>query len=697
MVFKKHFHTLLLMAAAFLFMWGCEPTTKTDGSETDGGTEVEGEASEWQTVTEQFADLRILRYKVPGFETLPLEQKTLLYYLYEAAMNGREMIYDQNYKHNLCIKRTLENIFQTYSGEKSGAEWEAFHTYLKRVWFSNGIHHHYSTKKMAPEFSETYFEDLVKNSDQAGFPLQDGETVEDLVAKLKPILFDPNVDPKRVNLAGDLITGSANNYYEGVTQAEVEAFYEKMIDKDDPNPISYGLNSKLVKNENGEIEEKVWKVGGMYDAALVQVANWLEKAAGAAESEKQGTALTKLVEYYRSGDLKKFDEYNIAWVQDTESDIDVINGFIEVYGDAMGYRGAFESVVQITDPEASKRIVAISAEAQWFEDNSSIMDEHKKEDVKGISARVINVVIESGDASPSTPIGINLPNANWIRAEHGSKSVNLANIVNAYDDASKSSGVLEEFAYNEEEINLAKEHGALAGNLHTDMHEVIGHASGKINPGIGTPKETLKAYASTLEEARADLVALYYITHPKLVEIGVMPTTDVGKAEFNSYIRNGLMLQLRRLELGEELEEAHMRNRQIVASWAYEKGEADKVIEKVKKDGKTYFVINDYDKLRDIFGQLLREIQRIKSEGDYEGGKALVENYGVKVDQEIHKEVLDRVEKLNIAPYSGFINPVLKPVMEGDKIVDVKIEYPSDFTEQHLFYSKNYALLPAYN
>ncbi len=699
MAFKKYFHSLLLMAATMFFFWGCEPANKPDGSDTGetDGTEVNGEDGEWQTVTEQFADLRILRYKVPGFETLPLEQKTLLYYLYEAALNGREIIYDQNYKHNLTIKRTLENIFTTYSGEKSGDEWEAFHTFLKRVWFANGIHHHYSTKKMAPEFSESYFEELVKNSDQAGFPLQDGETVDDLVAKLKPVFFDPSVDPKRVNLSGDLIASSANNYYEGLTQAEVEAYYEDKIDKDDPKPISYGLNSKLIKNENGEIVEKVWKVGGMYGAALEQVANWLEKAASVAESEKQGTALTNLVEYYRSGDLRKFDEYNIAWVEDTESDIDVINGFIEVYGDAMGYRGAFESVVQLTDPEASKRIVAISGEAQWFEDNSSIMDEHKKEDVKGISARVINVVIESGDASPSTPIGINLPNANWIRAEHGSKSVNLANIVNAYDDASKSSGVLEEFAFSEEEIKLAKDYGALAGNLHTDMHEVIGHASGKINPGIGTPKETLKAYASTLEEARADLVALYYITHPKLVEIGVMPTTDVGKAEFNSYIRNGLMLQLRRLELGEELEEAHMRNRQINASWAYERGLEDNVIEKVSKDGKTYFVINDYDKLRDIFGELLREIQRIKSEGDYEGGKALVENYGVKVDQDIHKEVLERVEKLNIAPYSGFINPVLTPVMEGDKIVDVKIEYPADFTEQHLYYSKNYSLLPAYN
>lgn len=697
----KNMNRLLMFAAVLFLAWGCESTGKTDENSGETGTETgtvdETEAGEFKFLTEQVADLRILRYQVPGFEALPLEQKELLYYLYEAALVGREIIYDQNYKHNLCIKRTMENILQTYSGDKSREDWISFHTYLKRIWFSNGVHHHYSTKKMTPDFSAEYFAELVKNSDQAGFPLSEGESVDDLVAKLKPILFDPAVDPKRVDQSGDLIANSANNYYENLTQAEVEAFYEAKIDKSDATPVSYGLNSKLIKLESGEIVEQVYKVGGMYSNSIEKIAYWLDKAAAVAENEKQGSALTKLAEYYRTGDLEMFDAYNIAWVEDTEGQIDVINGFIEVYGDAMGYRGAFESVVQLTDPEASKRIVAISEEAQWFEDNSSIMDEHKKENVKGISARVINVVIESGDASPSTPIGINLPNANWIRSEHGSKSVNLANIVNAYDAASKSSGVLEEFAYNDEEIRIAKEHGALAGNLHTDMHEVIGHASGKINEGIGTPKETLKAYASTLEEARADLVALYYITQPKLVEIGVMSTTEVGKAEFNSYIRNGMMLQLRRLELGEELEEAHMRNRQIVASWAYEKGKDENVIERLKKDDKTYFVIRDYDKLRDIFGQLLREIQRIKSEGDYEGGKALVENYGVKVDQEIHAEVLKRVETLNIAPYSGFINPVLKPVMEGDKVVDVKIEYPEDFTDQHLYYSKNYALLPTYN
>lgn len=708
----KKLSAILLFLLAGMVMWSCEEKSNTPTGDTPAEstapaakevTPIPYEAAtvteeNWEWVSDQFADLRILRYEVPGFDELPLQHKQLLYCLYEAALSGREIIYDQNYRHNLFIKRSMENIYQTYSGDKSGENWTAFHNYLKRIWFANGIHHHYSTKKMMPEFDAAYFEELVRNSDPAGFPLAEGETVDDMIAKLTPVLFDPEVDAKRVNQNGDLIATSANNYYaEDLTQAEVEAFYAEKIDKKDPKPISYGLNSKLVRGEDGKLMEKVWKVGGMYGEALAGVADWLEQASLYAENDAQKSALTKLVAYYRSGDLKDFDAYNIAWVEDTESDIDVINGFIEVYGDAMGYRGAFESVVQLTDPEASRRIEAISAEAQWFEDNSSILPEHKKEDVKGISARVINVVIESGDASPSTPIGINLPNANWIRAEHGSKSVNLANIVGAYDEASKSSGVLEEFAFNAEEIARTKEFGSLADNLHTDMHEVIGHASGKINPGIGTPKETLKAYASTLEEGRADLVALYFMMDQKLVDIGVMPSLEVGKTQYEDYIRNGLMLQLRRLDLGEEIEEAHMRNRQLVASWVYEKGMPDKVIEKVKKGGKTYFVINDYEKLRVLFGDLLREIQRIKSEGDYEAGKALVENYGVKVDQEIHAEVLKRVEKLGIAPYSGFINPVLVPVVEGGEIKDVKIAYPADFTEQHLFYAKHYGKLPTYN
>ncbi|HHG83335.1 MAG TPA: dihydrofolate reductase, partial [Bacteroidetes bacterium] len=523
-------------------MVSCDPPAKKDGADKSHHDEVTHETdheagthedADWKWMTEQVADIRILRYKVPGFESLPLAQKELLYYLSEAAISGRDIIYDQNYKHNLYVRYTLENILQTYSGEKSGDNWVAFTTYLKRVWFSNGIHHHYSTKKMPPEFSFAYFTDLVNNSDASGFPLQGEETVADLLTKLEPIIFDPEVDKMRVNKANgvDIIAESANNYYEGVTQKEVEAFYAAKSDPTDKTPVSYGLNSKLVK-ENGKLVEKVWKVGGMYSKSIEKVVFWIRKAAEVAENAQQKKAFTLLAEYYETGDLKKFDEYSIAWVGETKSDIDVINGFIEVYGDAKGYRGAFESVVQINDPEASKRIAAISQDAQWFEDNSPIMDNHKKAEVKGISARVINVVMESGDASPSTPIGINLPNANWIRAEHGSKSVNLANIVQAFDEASKSSGVLQEFAWNEEEIKLAKDYGSLSDNLHTDMHEVIGHASGKINEGIGTPKETLKSYSSTLEEGRADLVALYYLMDPKLVEIGVMPNLDVGKEQY---------------------------------------------------------------------------------------------------------------------------------------------------------------------
>jgi len=669
-------------------------------TETEVSKEVDSTAapSNFEYLAEQFADLRILRYRVEGFEALDPQIKELLYYLYEAANAGKEIIYDQNYKHNLCVKRTLENIYRTYSGAREGGDYENFVVYLKKVWFANGIHHHYATKKMIPEFSQEYFIDLIANSDQGGFPLQEGETVEALTEKLNTILFDPEVDMKRVNKNqnADPVAASANNYYEGVTQVQAEEFYAKMKKKDDPEPVSYGLNSKLIMTENG-LEEKIWKVGGMYTEAIEKVVYWLKKASVVAESEPQKKALDLLIKYYETGDLATFDAYSIAWVNDADSKVDVVNGFIEVYGDAIGYRGAYESVVSVRDMEASKRIAAIGDEAQWFEDNSSISAEHKKEKVVGISAKVINVVAESGDASPSTPIGINLPNANWIRSNHGSKSVNLGNIVKAYNEAKKQGGMLEEFAFSEEEIGLAKEHGALAGDLHTDMHEVIGHASGKINKGIGTPKETLKSYSSTLEEARADLVALYYLMDQKLIDLGIMTTLDVGKTEYNGYIRNGMMMQLVRLEEGETIQESHMRNRQLVAKWSYEKGMDENVIERVAEEGKTYFVVRDYEKLRVIFGELLREIQRIKSEGDYEAGKKLVENYGVQVDAELHKEVLKRYEKLGIAPYAGFINPVLKPVMEGDKVTDVIIEYPKDFSEQMMYYAENYSFLPTYN
>ncbi len=653
---------------------------------------------EFKYQTEQFADLRIQRYQVPGFDTLSLQRKKLAYYLYQAALSGRDIIWDQHYKHNLYIRRTLEAIVKNYKGDRTTDDFQKFMVYTKRVWFSNGIHHHYSSIKIMPGFSSTYFAELVKNSPGGDFPLQKGETLDDLIRKLTPILFDPTVDAKRVNLDPnvDMIATSANNFYEGVTQREVEKYYKRIINPGDPHPISYGLNSKMMKKD-GKIVERVWKVGGMYSPAIEKIVYWLEKASQVAENDKQKKALDLLIKYYKTGDLKVFDEYNIAWVQDTNSLIDVVNGFIEVYGDPLGYRGSFESVVSVKDMEATRRIATISNNAQWFEDHSPIMDAHKKKNVKGVSAKVITVVVESGDASPSTPIGINLPNSNWIRAEYGSKSVSLGNIIHSYNKVSEGSGMLEEFWYSQKDIELAKKYGTIANDLHTDMHEVIGHASGKLEPGVGTPKETLKNYASTLEEARADLVALYYILDPKLVEIGVMPTTDVGKVAYLRYILNGLMLQLRRLQPGENLEEAHMRNRQLIAKWAYEMGKPDNVIEEVHKDGKTYFVINDYQKLRVLFGRLLREIQRIKSQGDYDAAQKLVETYGVKVDPKLHEEVLKRFEKLNIAPYGGFINPRLVPVMKGDQIVDVKVEYPDDFTEQMLEYARDYSFLPTYN
>lgn len=658
----------------------------------------EQQKDDFKYVTEQFADLRIQRYKVDGFDNLTLHQKKLVYYLYQAALCGRDIFWDQNYKHNLYIRRTLENIVQTFNGDRNTPDFAKFMEYTKRVWFSNGIHHHYSNKKFLPEFSKEYFVHLIKNSDDKRFPLQNNETVDDLIKKLEPILFDPNVDAIKVNQDSrvDLIKTSAINFYEGVTQKEVEDYYKKIIDTKNPHPISYGLNSKLIK-ENGKIKEHIWKIKGMYDTAIQKIVYWLKKAVEVAENNQQKKALNLLIEYYETGDLKKWDEYNIEWVKDTSSVIDVVNGFIETYNDPLGYRGSFESVVSFKDFEATKRIKAISDNAQWFEDNSPIKPEHKKKNVKGISAKVITVVVETGDASPSTPIGINLPNAEWIRKEHGSKSVNLGNIVYSYNKATESSGLIEEFAYSKEEIERAKKYGALGSDLHTDMHEVIGHASGQLNPGVGQPNETLKNYASTLEEARADLVALYFIMDKKLIDIGVMPSLEVGKAEYDSYIRNGLMVQLARIKPGENLEEAHMRNRQLVAKWVYEKGLPENIIEKKVKDGKTYFVINDYQKLRTLLGQLLREIQRIKSEGDYDAGKKLVEDYGVKVEPELHKEVLERYKKLKIAPYAGFINPKLIPVMNGDEIIDVKIEYPEDFTEQMLFYAKEYSLLPTYN
>ena len=646
---------------------------------------------------DRFADIRMLRYQVPGFEDLSDQQKELLYYLSQAALSGRDIMFDQNYKHNLRIRRTLEEVLKNYAGARDTENFGHLTTYAKQVWFANGIHHHYSGLKFTPLFDEEYFNEVISAaSPESDFPLLEDQSVEQLITELTPILFDQNLDPKKVNTADgvDKVATSAVNFYEGVTEQEVVDFYAALSASDDSTPISYGLNSKLVKVD-GQIVERVWHVGGMYSEALEQVVYWLERAIGVAENDKQRTTFELLVKYYRSGDLEDFDAYNIAWVADTDSAIDVINGFIEVYNDPLGYRGSFESVVSFRDAEATLRISAIGERAQWFEDNSPIQDEHKKADVTGIDGKVITVVMESGDASPATPIGINLPNSSWIRAEYGSKSVSLGNIVSAYN--SSPSKTLEEFAFTTEEILRSRTHSEQAGDLHTDMHEVIGHASGLINEGVGTTRETLRQYASTLEEGRADLVALYYIMDPMLIEIGVMDSLDVGRTEYDSYIRGGAMLQLYRLQPGELVEEAHMRNRQLVALWSYEEGLEENVIERVIRDGKTFFVVNDYEKLREIFGRLLQEIQRIKSEGDFEAARELVENYGTQVDEELHAEVLQRYATLDVAPYSGFINPRVVADDENGVVSNVRIEYPNDFMSQMLEYAADYSFLPNEN
>ncbi len=646
--------------------------------------------------TERFADLRVLRYRVPGFEALDLPTKQLLYYLYEATLSGREIIYDQKYRYNLAIKRTLEEIVEHYPGDRTTPELQALVLYLKRIWFSNGIHHHYANDKFVPGFDFAAFERFVKAT-PGRFPMRDGQSVDQLLAELRPAMFDAAVDAKLVSKSGtsDVLASSAINYYgEDVTQREVAEYYAARLDRGDPEPVSFGLNSRLARNGAG-LYEDVWKVGGRYGAAIERMVFWLEKAVTVAENEAQREALAKLVAYYKSGSLRDWDEYNIAWVRDTESHVDVINGFVEVYHDPLGMRGAFESVVSFRDPEATKRIEAIAAEAQWFEDHMPIFDRHKKADVTGITGKVITVVIESGDSAPTTPVGINLPNADWIRKEHGSKSVSLANIVAAYDAV--RAGESREFAWDEADAARSERYGELAAMLHTDMHEVIGHASGQLDPGVGPLHDTLKNYGSTLEEARADLVALYYATDPKLVELNLMPSIEVGQVEYDRYIRNGLQQQLYRIAPGGDIEEDHMRNRQLIAAWAYEKGMPDNVIERRQRDGKTYFVVRDYAKLRALFGELLRELQRIKSEGDFNAIRDLVERYAVKVDPALHKEVLERYARLDIPAYSGFIGPRLVPVEQNGRIVDVRIAYPEDFSAQMLEYAERYAFLPAWN
>ncbi len=693
---KKLTLPVLALAGIQLFMTACKNGGEGQATNTDTVKVVTGYDTTINVNAEAFADIQTLRYQIPGFNELSLQQKQLAYYLYEAALSGRDIIYDQKSKNGLLLRKTLEAVYGTYNGDKSSADWKKFEEYCGRFWFSNGNHHHYGNEKFIPECNFEYFSQLVKNSDQTQLPKEQGETVEGFLTRVKPLFYDPKVEPKVVDLRPnvDNVVNSSNNFYEGVTQKEVDAFYATFDSS--VNAPSWGLNSKTMK-ENGQIVEKVWKVGGMYSPAIEKIVGWLEKAVTVAENDKQKKALELLIQFYRTGDLKTFDDYSIAWVADVDSRIDVVNGFIEVYLDAIGKKGSFESVVSLKDMEATKRIKAIADQAQWFEDNSPLMPEHKKKAVKGITAKAITTIVESGDAAPSTPIGINLPNADWIRKDHGSKSVSLSNIIHAYNTSSAKSGMLDEFALNDTIKDRARKYGNLASDLHTDMHECIGHASGQINPGIQTTDKTLKNYASTLEEARADLVALYYATDPKLVEIGVAESIEVGKAEYDSYMMNGLMTQLTRLKLGDNLEEAHMRNRQLNARWAYEMGKKDNVVEFVKKDGKTYVRVNDYEKLRELFGQLLREIQRIKSEGDYKGGKNLVETYGVKVDKALHKEVLERYATLGIKPYKGFVQPRLVPVMDGDKITDVKVEYPESFFGQMMEYAKKYSFLPVKN
>ena len=676
----------LIVCAAFALLTACS------GSKT-----TTAEADKFDYTVEQFADLQILRYRVPGFENLSLQQKELVYYLTEAALQGRDILFDQNGKYNLRIRRTLEAVYTGYKGDKNTPDFKAMEVYLKRVWFSNGIHHHYGSEKFVPGFAPEFFKEAVLSVDASTLPLAEGQTVEQLCDELSPVIFDPTVMPKRVNQAAgeDLVLTSACNYYDGVTQKEAEDFYNAMKDPKDETPVSYGLNSRLVK-ENGKIQEKIWKVGGLYGQAIDKIVYWLKKAEGVAENPEQKAVIAELIKFYETGDLKTFDEYAILWVKDLNSLVDFVNGFTESYGDPLGMKASWESLVNFKDMEATHRTEIISGNAQWFEDHSPVDKQFKKDEVKGVSAKVITAAILAGDLYPATAIGINLPNSNWIRSHHGSKSVTIGNITDAYNKAAHGNGFNEEFVYSDAELQLIDKYADLTGELHTDLHECLGHGSGKLLPGVDP--DALKAYGSTIEEARADLFGLYYVADPKLVELGLTPNADAYKAEYYTYLMNGLMTQLVRIEPGNNVEEAHMRNRQLIARWVFEKGAADKVVELVKKDGKTYVVVNDYEKLRALFGELLSEIQRIKSTGDYQGAHDLVENYAVKVDPALHAEVLERYKKLNLAPYKGFVNPKYEAVVDAaGKITDVKVTYDEGYAEQMLRYSKDYSNLPSIN
>lgn len=675
------------MTAAVILFTACGESKKTNTAQADN----------FDYTVEQFADLQILRYRVPGFENLDLKQKELVYYLTQAALEGRDILFDQNGKYNLTIRRMLETIYTDYAGDRNSQDFANLTTYLKRIWFANGIHHHYGSEKFVPGFTPEFLKQALLGVDASKLPLAQGQTVEQLFEELSPVIFDPKVMSKRVNQADgeDLVLTSASNYYEGVTQQEAEDFYNAMKDPEDETPVSYGLNSRLAK-ENGKIVEKVWKVGGLYTQAIEKIVYWLKKAEGVAEDDAQKAAISKLIEYYETGDLKKFDEYAILWVKDLNSRIDFTNGFTETYGDPLGMKASWESIVNFKDLEATHRTELISGNAQWFEDHSPVDKQFKKEKVKGVTAKVITAAILGGDLYPATAIGINLPNSNWIRSQHGSKSVTIGNITDAYNKASHGSGFNEEFVYSDTEKKLIDQYGDLTGNLHTDLHECLGHGSGKLLPGVDP--DALKAYGSTIEEARADLFGLYYLADPKLQELGLVPDEEAFKAEYYTYLMNGLMTQLVRIEPGNSVEEAHMRNRQLIARWVFEKGKEDKVVEMVKKDGKTYVVVNNYQKLRDLFGGLLAEIQRIKSTGDFAAARSLVETYAVKVDPELHSEVLARYKKLNLAPYKGFVNPKYEAVVDekGD-IIDVKVTYDEGYAEQMLRYSRDYSPLPSVN
>ena len=684
---------LITMTGLSMMLAGCGGGQKAPDKQTEADTVP----ADFKYEVDAFADLEILRYYVPGFNNLTLEQKELVYYLSMAAIEGRDILFDQNNRYNLAIRRTLEAIYGNFKGDKNSADYKEFEVYLKRVWFSNGIHHHYGEEKFLPGFSKEFFAEQVKNLPAELVPVKEGQSVDDFIKMLTPVMFDARVMAKKVNQSGgDLILTPANNYYgEGVTQKEVQDFYGAMKDTTDLTPISYGLNSRLVK-EDGKLIEKVWKVGGLYSPAIEKIVFWLEKAQAVAENDAQKNVVSKLISYYKSGDLKTFDQYAVAWVEDLNSQVDFVNGFTEVYGDALGIKASWESIVNFKNVEATKRTEIISSNAQWFEDHSPVDKSFKKEKVKGVSAKVITVAQLGGDCYPATPIGINLPNADWIRKDHGSKSVTIENIMEAYDAAGAHTGFGKEFMWSDAEVNMIKEYGFITDVLHTDLHECLGHGSGKLLPEVDP--NALGEFSSTIEEARADLFGLYFLADAKLVELGIIPNADAYKAEYYKFMMNGLMTQLVRIEPGKDIEEAHMRNRQLIAKWVYEKGKADNVVEYKVRDGKTYVVVNDYTKLRTLFGDLLAEIQRIKSEGDFNGAKAIVANYAVKVDQKLHKEVLERYKTLNMKPYKGFVNPVFQLVQDKDgKITDVKISYTEGYAEQMMRYSKEFSTLPTYN